>query len=121
MKWSPSGRIFATAGNDRKVKLWEVANCELCGTFTVAVTVKVLYADRAQSKGMLTGSNAGIMSIDFDTEVGADNSSHFTAYLYPMFCRSHYCWVLPMTLLVVFGVLMTRDRDTHSLVTLTKF
>ena len=25
VKWSPSGRMFATAGIDRKVKLWEVS------------------------------------------------------------------------------------------------
>lgn len=28
IKWSPSGRVFATAGDDRKVKIWEVLNRE---------------------------------------------------------------------------------------------
>uniref|UniRef100_T1IVG0 DM10 domain-containing protein n=1 Tax=Strigamia maritima TaxID=126957 RepID=T1IVG0_STRMM len=59
VKWSPSGRVLATGGADRRVKLWDI--------------VKGSY----DQKGMLTGSNAAVMSIDFDTEetllLGASN------------------------------------------------
>ncbi|KAL5005455.1 hypothetical protein ScPMuIL_018911 [Solemya velum] len=59
VRWSPSGKQFATGGADRRIKLWEYVNgkCEL--------------------KGMLLGSNAGIMAVDFDFEetllLGASN------------------------------------------------
>jgi len=49
-KWDYAGRYFATAGADRKIKIWEIAkgiSCEL--------------------KATLTGSNAAVMGIDFDT------------------------------------------------------
>ncbi|KAF6022515.1 hypothetical protein EB796_019189 [Bugula neritina] len=45
VKWSPSGKIFATAGVDRKVKIWEVT-----------------------ASRMLTGANSGVMSLDYDSE-----------------------------------------------------
>ncbi|XP_006637931.1 autophagy-related protein 16-1 isoform X2 [Lepisosteus oculatus] len=49
VRFSPGSRLMATGGMDRKVKLWEVisGHCEL--------------------KGTLTGSNAGITSIEFDS------------------------------------------------------
>ncbi|XP_074032215.1 autophagy-related 16 [Leptinotarsa decemlineata] len=49
VKWSPLDKVLATGGADRKVKLWEVTkgSCE--------------------SKGVLIGSNAGVMAIDFDS------------------------------------------------------
>ncbi|ELT97615.1 hypothetical protein CAPTEDRAFT_224280 [Capitella teleta] len=50
VKWSPSGRLFATGGSDRKLKLWEVVN------------------GKCETKGILSGSNAAIMSVDFDFE-----------------------------------------------------
>nr|XP_046244125.1 autophagy-related protein 16-1 isoform X2 [Scatophagus argus] len=49
VKFSPGSRLLATGGMDRRVKLWEVV------------------AGRCESKGALTGSNAGITSIDFDS------------------------------------------------------
>ncbi|GLV40304.1 Autophagy-related 16 [Carabus blaptoides fortunei] len=59
VKWSPADRIVATGGADRKVKLWDVSK----GT--------------AKSKGVLVGSNAGVMSVDFDSTgtlcLGASN------------------------------------------------
>ncbi|XP_053594745.1 autophagy-related protein 16-1 isoform X2 [Microplitis demolitor] len=59
VKWSPVDRILATGGADRKVKLWDISK----GTF--------------ESKGMLTGSNASVMSVDFDSTgtliLGASN------------------------------------------------
>ncbi|KAK2581472.1 hypothetical protein KPH14_005138 [Odynerus spinipes] len=59
VKWSPVDRILATGGADRKVKLWSVIK----GT--------------SESKGMLVGSNAGVMSVDFDSTgtliLGASN------------------------------------------------
>ncbi|XP_056004694.1 autophagy-related protein 16-1-like [Ostrea edulis] len=59
IRWSPSGSMFATGGADRKIKLWEVIN------------------GKCESKGILTGSNAGIMALDFDLEensiLGASN------------------------------------------------
>ncbi|XP_054452320.1 autophagy-related protein 16-1 isoform X5 [Anoplopoma fimbria] len=48
VKFSPGSRLLATGGMDRRVKLWEVV------------------AGRCEPKGALTGSNAGITSIEFD-------------------------------------------------------
>ncbi|RZC38066.1 autophagy-related protein 16-1, partial [Asbolus verrucosus] len=59
VKWSPVDRLVATGGADRKVKLWDVSK----GT--------------CESKGMLVGSNAGVMAVDFDSTgtliLGASN------------------------------------------------
>merc|ERR1719400_1054457 len=59
-KWEYNGRFFATAGADRKIKIWEVSK----GT-------------TAELKSTLTGSNAAVMSLDFDTTgsiiLGASN------------------------------------------------
>ncbi|KAK2913183.1 autophagy-related protein 16-1 isoform X2 [Channa argus] len=49
VKFSPGSRLLATGGMDRRVKLWEVIT------------------GRCEPKGALTGSNAGITSIDFDS------------------------------------------------------
>ncbi|XP_056904486.1 autophagy-related protein 16-1 isoform X2 [Takifugu flavidus] len=49
VKFSPGSRLLATGGMDRRVKLWEVL------------------AGHCEPKGALTGSNAGITSIDFDS------------------------------------------------------
>lgn len=49
VKFSPGSRALATGGMDRRVKLWEVIG------------------GRCEPKGALTGSNAGITSIDFDS------------------------------------------------------
>ncbi|TWW76642.1 Autophagy-related protein 16-1 APG16-like 1 [Takifugu flavidus] len=51
VKFSPGSRLLATGGMDRRVKLWEVL------------------AGHCEPKGALTGSNAGITSIDFDSTV----------------------------------------------------
>ncbi|KAL8559220.1 hypothetical protein ACOMHN_040344 [Nucella lapillus] len=50
IQWSPSGRLFATGGADRKIKLWESAT------------------GQCNNRGILLGSNAGIMSLEFDDE-----------------------------------------------------
>lgn len=59
VKWSPVDRILATGGADRKVKLWSIIK----GT--------------SECKGVLVGSNAGVMSVDFDSTgtliLGASN------------------------------------------------
>lgn len=59
VKWSPTDRLVATGGADRKVKLWDVTKCMV------------------EIKGTLVGSNAGVMSVDFDSTgayiVGASN------------------------------------------------
>lgn len=59
VKWSPTDRLVATGGADRKVKLWDVSKSIV------------------ESKGTLVGSNAGVMSVDFDSTgaylVGASN------------------------------------------------
>ncbi|XP_073437354.1 autophagy-related protein 16-1 isoform X2 [Dendrobates tinctorius] len=49
VRFSPGSRLLATGGMDRRVKLWEVVG------------------DKCESKGSLTGSNAGITSIEFDS------------------------------------------------------
>uniref|UniRef100_A0A667ZHA7 ATG16 autophagy related 16-like 1 (S. cerevisiae) n=1 Tax=Myripristis murdjan TaxID=586833 RepID=A0A667ZHA7_9TELE len=49
VRFSPGSRLLATGGMDRKVKLWEVVS------------------GRCEPKGALTGSNAGITSIEFDS------------------------------------------------------
>lgn len=49
VQFSPGSRLLATGGMDRRVKLWEV-----CG-------------DKCEFKGSLSGSNAGITSIEFDS------------------------------------------------------
>ncbi|PZC86125.1 hypothetical protein B5X24_HaOG213083 [Helicoverpa armigera] len=59
VKWSPTDRIVATGGADRKVKLWDVTK------------------SMVENRGTLVGSNAGVMSVDFDSTgayiVGASN------------------------------------------------
>ncbi|XP_036999830.1 autophagy-related protein 16-1 isoform X2 [Artibeus jamaicensis] len=49
VQFSPGSRLLATGGMDRRVKLWEA-----CG-------------DKCEFKGSLSGSNAGITSIEFDS------------------------------------------------------
>ncbi|XP_051934100.1 autophagy-related protein 16-1 isoform X3 [Hippocampus zosterae] len=49
VRFSPGSRVLATGGMDRRVKLWEVVS------------------GRCEPKGALTGSNAGITSIEFDS------------------------------------------------------
>ncbi|XP_007519672.1 autophagy-related protein 16-1 isoform X2 [Erinaceus europaeus] len=49
VQFSPGSRLLATGGMDRRVKLWEV-----CG-------------EKCELKGSLSGSNAGITSIEFDS------------------------------------------------------
>ncbi|KAG0726706.1 Autophagy-related protein 16-1 [Chionoecetes opilio] len=57
--FSPQGRILATGGVDRKLKLWDISHSTV------------------EAKGILTGSNAGVTAIDFDAEesliLGASN------------------------------------------------
>ncbi|XP_049870663.1 autophagy-related protein 16-1 isoform X2 [Pectinophora gossypiella] len=59
VKWSPTDSMVATGGADRKVKLWDVSK------------------GMVENKGTLVGSNAGVMSVDFDSTgayiVGASN------------------------------------------------
>ncbi|XP_065170258.1 autophagy-related protein 16-1 isoform X2 [Atheta coriaria] len=58
VKWSPD-RMLATGGADRKVRLWDVSK------------------GSPDSRGVLQGSNAGVMSVDFDSTgtllLGASN------------------------------------------------
>ncbi len=49
VRWSPSGRYFATAGNDRKIKIWDASG-----------------GYGAECRSVLTGSNGAIMSLDLD-------------------------------------------------------
>ncbi|XP_018119681.1 autophagy related 16 like 1 S homeolog isoform X2 [Xenopus laevis] len=49
VRFSPGSRLLATGGMDRKVKLWDVIG------------------NKCEAKGSLTGSNAGITSIEFDS------------------------------------------------------
>lgn len=69
VRWSSSGRYFATGGADRKVKLWEPQP-----------------GATPECRGVLTGSNAAIMSVEFDPGdsliVGASND--FAARVWTM-------------------------------------
>ncbi|XP_052126297.1 autophagy-related protein 16-1 isoform X2 [Frankliniella occidentalis] len=60
VKWSSLERLVATGGADRKVKLWDISK-----------------GGQHESKGVLVGSNAAVMSIDFDSTgsliLGASN------------------------------------------------
>ncbi|XP_078474185.1 autophagy-related protein 16-1 isoform X2 [Lampetra planeri] len=47
-RFSPNSRLLVTGGTDRKVKLWDVI------------------AGKTECRGTLSGSNAGITSLDFD-------------------------------------------------------
>ncbi|KAM8953525.1 autophagy-related protein 16-1 isoform 2-T2 [Pelodytes ibericus] len=49
VRFGPGSKLLATGGMDRRVKLWEVIG------------------DKCETKGSLTGSNAGITSIEFDS------------------------------------------------------
>ncbi|KAM4836043.1 autophagy-related protein 16-1 isoform 2-T2 [Thomomys bottae] len=49
VQFSPGSRLLATGGMDRRVKLWEA------------------FGDKCEFKGSLSGSNAGITSIEFDS------------------------------------------------------
>ncbi|XP_036622655.1 autophagy-related protein 16-1 isoform X8 [Trichosurus vulpecula] len=49
VQFSPGSRLLATGGMDRRVRLWEV------------------FGDKCEAKGSLSGSNAGITSIEFDS------------------------------------------------------
>ncbi|KAK1134575.1 hypothetical protein K0M31_007357 [Melipona bicolor] len=59
VKWSPAERMLATGGADRKVKLWNISK------------------GASENKGILVGSNAGVMCVDFDSTgtliLGASN------------------------------------------------
>ncbi|XP_060526164.1 autophagy-related protein 16-1 isoform X2 [Cylas formicarius] len=61
VKWSPVDRLVATGGADRKVKLWDVSK------------------GSHEYKGVLVGSNAGVMAVDFDPSgsllLGASNDN----------------------------------------------
>ena len=46
--WSPHGLLMATGGSDRKIKLWDISK----GT--------------SDCRGTLSGSNAAVMSLDYD-------------------------------------------------------
>ena len=48
LQWSPHGTMMATAGADRKIKLWDLSQA------------------KQVSKGLLSGSNGAVMSIEFD-------------------------------------------------------
>ena len=70
VKWSPNGsKLLATGGADRKIKLWEVSN------------------DGHELKKVLDGSNAAIMSVDFDSYgqhvLGASNDFACRMWSFP--------------------------------------
>ncbi len=49
IKWSPRGLTVATGGSDRKIKLWDISK------------------NVNELRGQLTGSNGGILALDFDS------------------------------------------------------
>ena len=60
VRWDFSGSCFATAGADRKIKIWEISK-----------------GGHAECRATLVGSNNAVMSVDFDSStsmlVGASN------------------------------------------------
>jgi autophagy-related protein 16 len=60
VRWDFTGRRFATAGADRKIKIWEITQ-----------------GGHAECRTTLVGSNATVMSVDFDSSstmlLGASN------------------------------------------------
>ena len=48
VRWSPHGNLVATAGADRKIKLWDVSK------------------GGHEGRGVLTGANGAVMSLDYD-------------------------------------------------------
>lgn len=49
IKWSPQGCSLLTGGSDRKIKVWDISK------------------NIAEQKGVLTGSNGAVMSLDYDS------------------------------------------------------
>ncbi|KAI5625465.1 autophagy-related protein 16-1, partial [Silurus asotus] len=70
VRFSPGSRQLATGGMDRRVKLWEVIG------------------GRCDYKGALTGSNAGITSIEFDSTTQATD---LTFLLRPVYVSECVC------------------------------
>ncbi|OQV25584.1 Autophagy-related protein 16-1 [Hypsibius exemplaris] len=70
IRWSPSGRFFATGGGDRKVKLWEPSPS----------------GAEPECRGVLTGSNAAVMAVEFDPgeTLIAGASSDFAARVWTL-------------------------------------
>ncbi|XP_043070978.1 autophagy-related protein 16 isoform X2 [Drosophila grimshawi] len=56
VRWSPVGRMVATGGADRKVKLWDIGKGSYC-----------LRKSATEPRAVLSGSSAGINSVDFDS------------------------------------------------------
>ncbi|XP_055333719.1 autophagy-related protein 16-1-like [Paramacrobiotus metropolitanus] len=70
VKWSSTGRFFATGGADKKVKLWDSS-----------------IPTRPECRGILTGPNAAVMSVDFDPgeNLVMAASSDFAVHLWTIF------------------------------------
>lgn len=65
-------RMVATGGEDRKVKLWDVSKGICCTYYFYSIsnprfTHNYCFIGIAECKGMLIGSNAGVMSVEFDS------------------------------------------------------
>ncbi|XP_067213644.1 autophagy-related protein 16-1 isoform X2 [Linepithema humile] len=97
VKWSPTDRTLATGGADRKVKLWNITK----GT--------------SESKGNLVGSNAGVMSVDFDSTgtliLGASNdyaSRVWTVSDFRLKVSTFFTWDIHLTQTALSSILPSK-------------
>ena len=72
LQFNAAGRMLATGGGDRKIKLWDVGQsaqdfykkCKICVNQTNGILLT--FTDQCTNRGSLTGANAGITSVEFD-------------------------------------------------------
>lgn len=77
IKWTPSGKRFASGGADRKVKIWEIyENGPQPSSRPLEPSAQcgVPHPDRHDKVATLSGCNQSVMGLDFD-----ENEAHVLA------------------------------------------